>query len=73
MFRKIERSTWKRDEYFAHYFSDVPCTFQNQCLLPLAVQVHHSVCDGLHLSRFIDELKENIEEIERFFHETPIA
>ena len=27
-------------------------------LLPLAVQVHHSVCDGFHTSRFINELQE---------------
>ena len=26
-------------------------------LIPLAVQVHHSVCDGFHLSRFINELE----------------
>lgn len=27
-------------------------------LLPLAVQVHHAVCDGFHLSRFIKELRQ---------------
>ena len=27
-------------------------------LLPLAVQVHHAVCDGFHLCRFIRELKD---------------
>lgn len=27
-------------------------------LLPLAVQVHHAVCDGFHLCRFIRELQE---------------
>ena len=26
-------------------------------LIPLAVQVHHSVCDGFHVSRFINELE----------------
>ncbi len=26
-------------------------------LLPLAVQVHHAVCDGFHLSRFLEELQ----------------
>lgn len=30
---------------------------QGQYLLPLAVQVHHGVCDGFHLSRFIQELQ----------------
>lgn len=27
-------------------------------LLPLAVQVHHAVCDGFHLCRFVNELQE---------------
>ena len=27
-------------------------------LLPLAIQVHHGVCDGFHLSRFINDLEE---------------
>ena len=27
MFQLIDRSTWKREEYFNHYFSDVPCTY----------------------------------------------
>ena len=26
-------------------------------LLPLAIQVHHSVCDGFHICRFINELR----------------
>lgn len=27
-------------------------------ILPLAIQVHHSVCDGYHLARFCNELQE---------------
>ena len=27
-------------------------------LLPLAIQVHHAVCDGFHLCRFVNELQE---------------
>lgn len=30
----------------------------NKIFLPLSVQVHHSVCDGFHTSRFINELQE---------------
>ena len=30
-------------------------------LLPLAVQVHHGVCDGFHLCRFINGLQERLE------------
>jgi len=26
-------------------------------ILPLAIQVHHAVCDGFHLCRFIDDLR----------------
>ena len=29
-------------------------------LLPMAVQVHHVVCDGFHVSRFISELQDSI-------------
>lgn len=27
-------------------------------LLPLAIQVHHAVCDGFHICRFVNELQE---------------
>ena len=27
IFRKIDHSTWSREEYFNHYFSDTPCTY----------------------------------------------
>lgn len=30
------------------------------CRIPLAVQVHHAVCDGFHLCRFLNELQELI-------------
>lgn len=35
------------------YFSD-----GNEIILPLAIQVHHAVCDGFHLARFINELQD---------------
>ena len=31
--------------------------------LPLAIQVHHAVCDGFHVCRFVNELQELIDEI----------
>lgn len=31
--------------------------------LPLAIQVHHAVCDGFHVCRFVNELQELINEI----------
>ena len=36
----------------------------NRILLPLAVQVHHAVCDGFHTSRFINELQELVNNFE---------
>lgn len=35
-------------------------TERQRLLLPLAVQVHHAVCDGYHVGRFINELQEQI-------------
>ncbi len=35
------------------YFSD-----GDKIMLPLAIQVHHAVCDGFHLSRFVKELQD---------------
>lgn len=34
-------------------------------LLPFAVQVHHSVCDGFHLARLINELQELCDNLPR--------
>lgn len=31
--------------------------------LPLAIQVHHAVCDGFHVSRFINDLQKLINDI----------
>lgn len=31
-------------------------------MLPLAIQVHHAVCDGYHICRFINELQELINQ-----------
>lgn len=28
-----------------------------RCLIPLAVQVHHAVCDGFHVSRLIEDIR----------------
>ena len=38
-------------------------------LLPLAVQVHHSVCDGFHVARLINELQEMSDDIQRLSEE----
>lgn len=33
--------------------------------LPLAIQVHHAVCDGFHVSRFVCELQELISQFDQ--------
>ncbi|MEG0431389.1 MAG: type A chloramphenicol O-acetyltransferase [Anaerovoracaceae bacterium] len=33
-------------------------------LLPLAIQVHHAVCDGFHVSRFVNDLQKFIDSFE---------
>lgn len=33
-------------------------TSEKEILLPLALQVHHGVCDGFHIARFANELQE---------------
>lgn len=35
---------------------------QDKVFIPLAIQVHHSVCDGFHLCRFIDSLRKALGE-----------
>lgn len=34
---------------------------KSRYILPLAIQVHHAVCDGFHVSRFVNELQELVE------------
>lgn len=36
-----------------------------QFYLPLAVQVHHAVCDGFHVSRFLREVQELLDCVDR--------
>lgn len=40
MFQKINRSTWKREEYFNHYLSNIPCTYSMTVKLDIT-QLHH--------------------------------
>lgn len=35
---------------------------KDKTLLPLAIQVHHGVCDGFHLCRFVEELQALLKE-----------
>ncbi|EES48589.1 type A chloramphenicol O-acetyltransferase [Clostridium botulinum] len=37
------------------------CEENGRYLLPLAIQVHHGVCDGFHVCRFVNELQKLIE------------
>lgn len=40
----------------------------DKILLPLAIQVHHAVCDGFHVSRFINELQDFMIDIENHIY-----
>ena len=33
-------------------------------MLPLAIQVHHAVCDGYHVGKFIETLQANINKFD---------
>lgn len=35
-------------------------------LLPLAIQIHHSVCDGFHVARLFNELQESCNALEKY-------
>lgn len=39
------------------------CESGGKYLLPLALQVHHAVCDGFHASNFIQELQKEIDNL----------
>ncbi len=39
---------------------------QERHWLPLAIQVHHAVCDGFHVSRFVSELQDLISQKDVF-------
>lgn len=43
---------------------------QDRWLLPLAVQVHHAVCDGFHICRFVNELQQLLDRAEAFAPES---
>lgn len=32
-------------------------------LLPVAIQIHHSVCDGFHVARLFNELQEMCDDL----------
>lgn len=38
----------------------------NKILLPMSIQVHHAVCDGYHISRFINDIQELASNYERW-------
>jgi chloramphenicol O-acetyltransferase type A len=54
-------------DYFAPSFTIGKYqTENNRILLPLAIQVHHAVCDGIHVGKLIDTLQEDCTTIQTF-------
>lgn len=46
-------------DYFAPSFTIGKYQLEgNKMLMPLAIQVHHAVCDGIHVAKLIDTLEE---------------
>ncbi len=53
-------------EYLLPIFTMGKYERQNgQIQLPLAIQVHHAVCDGFHLCRFVEELQQQIHALRK--------
>lgn len=63
-FQGFELYLPKSNDYFVPIFT-MGRTFSQdgRTLLPLSIQVHHGVCDGFHVCRFVDELEQLIQEI----------
>ncbi|WP_353806337.1 CatA-like O-acetyltransferase [Ruthenibacterium sp.] len=52
-----ECDTTRYPAFLSVFSSFLLSTKPGRAHLPLAVQVHHAVCDGYHLSRFINGLQ----------------
>lgn len=62
-FQGFELYLPKSNDYFVPIFT-MGRTFaqDGRTLLPLSIQVHHGVCDGFHVCRFVEELERLIQE-----------
>ncbi len=63
-FESFDLSAKKGYDYLTPIFTMGKYSEENgKFVLPFSVRVHHAVCDGFHLSRFIGELQEFINEL----------
>lgn len=54
----------KASDYLLPIFTTGKYFEQNNTIqLPLSIQVHHAVCDGFHLARFINELQDQVDKL----------
>ncbi|MCP1997350.1 CatA-like O-acetyltransferase [Flavobacterium sp. HSC-61S13] len=54
-------------DYFAPSFTIGKYQMEgNKILMPLAIQVHHAVCDGIHVAKLIDTLQEYSNTVQIF-------
>ncbi len=54
-------------DYFAPSFTIGKYQMEgNKILMPLAIQVHHAVCDGIHVAKLIDTLQEYSNTVQKF-------
>ena len=60
-FSSFNINAYNSDKYFLPIFTMGKYFEQDgKRLLPLSIQVHHAVCDGYHVSMFIESLKSRI-------------
>ncbi|EEK62361.1 CatA-like O-acetyltransferase [Bacillus cereus] len=57
-FHVIDREDWNREQYFEHYLKLKYFNEGNKVMLPVSLQIHHSVCDGYDASQFIEDLQQ---------------
>ncbi len=62
-FTSFDLNVANMDNFFAPVFTMGKYYTQgDKVLMPLAIQVHHAVCDGFHVGRMLNELQQYCDE-----------
>ncbi len=62
-FHQFDLNVGNMDNFFAPVFTMGKYYTQgDKVLMPLAIQVHHAVCDGFHVGRMLNELQQYCDE-----------
>lgn len=66
-FTAFNINTFTKGDYLLPIFTIGKYTKSNgRISMPLAIQAHHAVCDGLHLGRFVESLREIACDVNRW-------